>query len=241
MNLDIIRMLFGNLIGNSTDGFSLIIIFLSRVFVIFCTMPIHEYAHARVATWLGDKTPKLSGRLTINPLAHISPIGAVMIFLCGFGYAKPVNVNPRNFKNPKLGMALTAVAGPVSNLIIGFIFMLSSIMMSKIFTINSPSISDAFFYFFSFASVININLAVFNLLPIPPLDGSRVLQLLIPTKYYYKFLQYERYITIVVFILIMTGILSKPLSAISNIVYGLFEIVANIICNIILFGHNLIF
>lgn len=232
MLLDIIR-------GNAEDGFSLIITFLSRLFVIFCTMPIHEFAHARVATWLGDKTPKLSGRLTLNPLAHISPMGAIMIFLCGFGYAKPVNINPRNFKNPKVGMALTAVAGPVSNLVIGFIFMLLSVSISKMFDIDTSRISYAAFFFLYFASIININLAVFNFLPIPPLDGSRVLQLLIPTKFYYKFLQYERYVTLVVFVLILTGILSKPLSAISGIVSGFFEIISNILINSILLIYNL--
>ena len=100
MILDILR-------GNG-DGLSLLITFFSRLFVIFCTMPVHEYAHALIATKLGDPTPRLSGRLTLNPMAHISPLGAIMIFLCGFGYAKPVNVNPRNFKDPKKGMALTA-------------------------------------------------------------------------------------------------------------------------------------
>lgn len=233
MLLDLIR-------GNSSDGFEILISFLTGLFVIFCTMPIHEYAHARVATLLGDKTPKLSGRLSLNPLAHISPIGAVMIFLCGFGYAKPVNVNPRNFKNPKLGMALTAIAGPVSNLIMGFIFVFFSVMIRVLFNIESSPVIYAINIFVSSAAIININLAVFNLLPIPPLDGSRVLQLLIPGKYYYKFLQYERYITIVVILLIMTPILTDPLSLMSGFISGLFEYISRWIVYIILFVYNLI-
>ena len=108
------------------NGFSMdtVLNLLARVFVVFCTLPVHEYAHAFVSTKLGDDTARLKGRLTLAPLAHIDPIGALMIFLVGFGYAKPVPVNPRRFKNPKAGMALTALAGPVSNIIMAFIFMM---------------------------------------------------------------------------------------------------------------------
>lgn len=220
MILDILR-------GNG-DGLSLLITFFSRLFVIFCTMPVHEYAHALIATKLGDPTPRLSGRLTLNPMAHISPLGAIMIFLCGFGYAKPVNVNPRNFKDPKKGMALTAIAGPVSNLIMGFICIFLATAVGNLGVASSTMIY-AIYYFFTFAGVVNVNLAVFNLLPIPPLDGSRILQLLIPAKYYYKFLQYERYIVIVVFVLIMTGVLSTPLSFISTLIINLFSKIAGLI------------
>lgn len=210
------------------EPFELIITFLSRLFVIFCTMPIHEYAHALIATKLGDNTPKYSGRLTLNPMAHISPIGAVMIFLCGFGYAKPVNVNPRNFKDPKKGMAFTAIAGPISNLIMGFIAILVSTIFAKIYYSNQATLFLAINYFMYFAGVVNVNLAVFNLLPIPPLDGSRILQLLIPAKYYFKFMQYERYVVIIVFVLILSGVLSGPLSYISGLIIGLFTSIANL-------------
>ena len=111
-----------NLLGGEFDFFELMVSLFSVLFVVFCTMPIHEYAHALIATKLGDETPRLSGRLTLSPFAHIDLLGALMIVLCGFGYAKPVRVNPRNFKDPKKGMALTAVAGPISNLIMGFVF-----------------------------------------------------------------------------------------------------------------------
>ncbi len=217
-------MLF-DIFSGDADFFALMIKLFSRLFVIFCTMPIHEYAHALVATKLGDQTPRLSGRLTLNPMAHISPIGALMIILCGFGYAKPVSVNPRNFKDSKKGMAMTAIAGPVSNLIMGFIFTFVAIIFLHL---NSTVITNAFYTFFFFAALVNINLAVFNLLPIPPLDGSRILQLLIPAKHYYKFLQYERYIVIVVFILILTGVLSTPLSLISSGILNLFVSIASL-------------
>ena len=210
------------------EPLELIITFFSRLFVIFCTMPIHEYAHALIATKLGDNTPKYNGRLTLNPMAHISPLGAIMIFLCGFGYAKPVNVNPRNFKDPKKGMALTAIAGPISNLIMGFVAIFVSTVFARIYYNNPTIIFLAIYYFLYFAGVVNVNLAVFNLLPIPPLDGSRILQLLIPAKYYFKFMQYERYIVIIVFVLIFSGVLSGPLSYISGLIIGLFTNIANL-------------
>ena len=210
------------------EPLELIITFFSRLFVIFCTMPIHEYAHALIATKLGDNTPKYNGRLTLNPMAHISPLGAIMIFLCGFGYAKPVNVNPRNFKDPKKGMALTAIAGPISNLIMGFVAIFVSTAFARIYYNNPTIIFLAIYYFLYFAGVVNVNLAVFNLLPIPPLDGSRILQLLIPAKYYFKFMQYERYIVIIVFVLIFSGVLSGPLSYISGLIIGLFTNIANL-------------
>lgn len=221
-------MLFDIFSGNA-DFLEIMIGLFSRLFVVFCTMPIHEYAHALIATKLGDETPRLSGRLTLNPMAHIDLMGALMIFLCGFGYAKPVNVNPRNFKDPKKGMAITAIAGPISNLIMGFVFVLLStiykfvVESSGIITESNFVLFNAIYSFLYFAATINVNLAVFNLLPIPPLDGSRILQLLIPAKYYYTFLQYERYIVIVVFVLILSGVLSAPLSIISGLIIKLFS------------------
>ena len=219
-------MLF-DLFGGDFDVLDLIIKLFSRLFVVFCTMPIHEYAHALIATKLGDQTPRLAGRLTLNPMAHISPMGAIMIFLFGFGYAKPVSVNPRNFKDSKKGMALTAIAGPISNLIMGFIFIVLAVVYANLSHAETV-LYNAIFSFLLFAGTINVNLAVFNLLPIPPLDGSRILQLLIPAKYYYKFLEYERYIVIIVFILIATGVLSGPLSAISYFIIDLFVDIASL-------------
>lgn len=208
-------MLFSILRGAS--GIEIAILFLARLFVVFCTLPVHEYAHAFVADKLGDKTARLSGRLTLNPMAHIDILGAIMILFVGFGYAKPVPVNPRNFKNPKKGMALTALAGPFSNILMAVVFMFLSNVLSLF---GSSLFVQAFYVFFSFAASINIGLAVFNLIPIPPLDGSRVLELLIPDKYYYKFAQYERYIVIIIFGLIIFGVLDAPLAFLQNHLYS---------------------
>lgn len=209
------RMIFDIL----RNGFTLqtFINLLVRVFVIFCVLPFHEYAHALLATKQGDPTAKLSGRLTLNPLAHIDPIGAIMIFVAGFGYAKPVPVNIRNFKNPKKGMAITALAGPMSNLILAFI---SIIFMNVVALFGQGTIVQVIFLFLQFNAIININLAVFNLLPIPPLDGSRLLAVVLPDKYYYKIMQNERIIMIVILVLIFTGILTRPLMFLSGTVYN---------------------
>lgn len=208
-------MLFNLFQGYS--GIQLIVLLFARVFIVFCCLPLHEYAHALVAVKLGDNTPRAQGRLTVNPLAHLDLIGTLMIIFVGFGYAKPVSVNARNFKNPKGGMALTALAGPVANLIMAAVAILL-MNITMLFDMSNVFV-QAFSYFFSFAATTNIGLAVFNLLPIPPLDGSRVLQLLIPDRYYYNFMKYERYIIIVVFVLILTGVLTTPLSFLGGLIY----------------------
>ena len=201
---------------------NLVINLLVRVFVVFCTLPIHEFAHAFVADRLGDDTPRLKGRLTLSPLAHLDLIGALMIFLVGFGYAKPVPVNSRNFKNPKGGMALTAAAGPASNLIMAFIFSFLS-NAAKYWAISGGgTVASVSYTFFFLAASVNICLAVFNLLPVPPLDGSRILNLVLPAKYYFAIMKYERYITIGIFLLLWMGILSKPLSFLEGIILNAF-------------------
>ncbi len=211
-----------------SDGFSidLVINFLSRIFIIICILPIHEFAHAYTAHKFGDDTARLSGRMTANPLAHIDPIGALMILLAGFGYAKPVPVNIRNFKTGKRKqhMAVVSLAGPISNILMATIFMF---LMNCVFYLSPAIYEDSFQYyicsFFSYTAIINISLAVFNLLPIPPLDGSRILSAVLPDKYYYKLMQYERYIVLIIYALIFTRVLSTPISLLSSALYDILD------------------
>ncbi len=206
----------------------LVILIGSICFVVFCATPLHEFAHAFVAVKLGDDTPRLRGRLTINPMAHIDWIGAIMIFLFGFGYAKPVEVRMRHFKKPKRDMAIVALAGPVCNLLQSLVFL----FLRAACTFGAYKLhNEAMAYmgiFFLYAAAININLGVFNLLPIPPLDGSRLATALLPSKYYYKIMQYERYIMIGLFVLLFTGILTTPLSFLSSLILGLFSNITQI-------------
>lgn len=224
-------MLF-DIMGYISEGqYQMLLVHVSAIlFVVFCTLPVHEFAHAWMAVRLGDDTPRLSGRLTLRPMAHIDPFGALMIFLVGFGYAKPVPVNLHNLKNGRKSFALVAFAGPASNLIMALIFLFcKSIVDVLLVNMGIPeSVYTVLAYFFIYAASINISLAVFNLIPIPPLDGSRIFNLILPEKYYYLVMQYERYIRLALFVLLWTGILSTPLSWLSDAVYSGLSLLARL-------------
>ena len=206
---------------NGNIGFTEFIVYaVSSLVVIFLTLPIHEYAHAFAAYKLGDNTARYMGRLTLNPLAHIDWIGAACILFFGFGWAKPVPINSRYFKRGKTDVAITAFAGPLSNLIVAFLSVfLMFLTVALLSWFNYIGYITAFFYY---VAIINIHLAVFNLIPIPPLDGSKILAAVLPNNIYYKIMQYERYVYIVLIVLLYTGILSGPLSNVSNAIYSAF-------------------
>jgi Zn-dependent protease len=147
--------------------------------VLLLALPFHECAHGVVANMLGDDTAKREHRLTLNPFRHLDPIGALCILFTGFGWAKPVPVNPYHFKHRKEDMALTALAGPLSNLILAFLSLLVFVFL-KHFIDNASTLYLILGYFIQTFATINISLCIFNLIPIPPLDGSRLLALFLP-------------------------------------------------------------
>lgn len=195
----------------------LIFMFLSYAMVILLALPVHELSHGLMAYKLGDNTAKWNGRLTLNPFAHLDVFGTLMIFFVGFGYAKPVPVNPRNFHNYKSGMALTALAGPLSNLLMAFVSM--GILRAFYALLSQGMVLSIITTFIITFARINIGLAIFNLLPIPPLDGFRILANALPARWSYFVDMYQMYITFAVMALIFSGILNYPLALITGYVY----------------------
>ena len=217
-------MLLSLLQGGAHSVWDVIFLLLAYAVVIFAMLPVHEFAHAWVAHRLGDPTPRWQGRLTLNPFRHLDLFGTLMILLCGFGYAKPVTVDPRRFSTKRMqtGMALTALAGPVSNLLmallsLGIFKVICLVTGQEVFEYNgylaatSEGISYVYLVLVQVFAGINLSLAVFNLLPIPPLDGSRILGLFLPSRWMYKLAMYEQYIKIAVFVLLFTNVLDGPL------------------------------
>ena len=186
---------------------------------------VHESSHALSAHWLGDDTAKNQGRISLNPLRHLDPYGFVMMVLVHFGWAKPVPVNPYRMskvRSPKVGMAVTAAAGPISNVLLAFLSCLAYVLIFyfgslelKLMLNGYTEPSGALYYFAELCWVsflLNTGLAVFNLIPISPLDGSKVLAILLPDEAHAWLMRYERYGFLLLIALLFLGVLDKPLT-----------------------------
>ncbi len=191
--------------------------YVARLIVLFTAMPIHESAHAFVSYLLGDPTAKNQGRLTLNPLRHLDLMGGVFLVFAGFGWAKPVPVDPRYYKNPKTGMALSSLAGPVSNLLLALVSMIFYKFALYGYYANRSLAVYYLALILSTMVITNVVLAVFNLIPIPPFDGSRVFGLFLPQKFYWGVMRYERYILGGVFVLLLAARFVPP---VANVIYG---------------------
>ena len=189
-----------------------------RVAAIFLCLTVHETCHGLAALALGDPTAKSMRRLSLNPLRHIDWLGLLMMFAAGFGWAKPVPVNPGYFKNPKGGMAVTALAGPLSNLILAFL----ALAGCKVISLVNPSGTWAYWLvsFLLETSMLSVGPGAFNLLPIPPLDGSKVLAALLPDSAYVRLMRYERY---GILLLLALSFLNVGSVSISRAVYGVWS------------------
>ena len=199
---------------------------LMTAFCVFLSLSIHEFAQGYTAYKLGDNTAKSMGRLNLSPLSHLDPIGALCLFLFGFGWARPVPVNPGNFAvgKRKSGMVITSLAGPLSNLLVAFVavFLLNLVYLVPLGSEVEATILSVITTMLYILISMNIGLAVFNFIPIPPLDGSKILSAVLPPRTYFKLMQYEQYGFIILIILINTPIFGSLLNTISNLILSFY-------------------
>ncbi|TCL40068.1 Zn-dependent protease [Anaerospora hongkongensis] len=195
-----------------------------RIPALLITLTVHEYAHARMAVALGDPTPRVLGRLTLNPIAHLDPVGLIMMWLFKFGWAKPVPINPGNFANVRQGTILVSLAGPVSNILLALVTAIVIVLLS-IFDLVKGEWLKVLWLTYSY----NIVFAVFNLLPLPPLDGSKVVASLLPGRQAYAYERLEPYGPWILLALVYLGVISvvtRPLEyALSSFINGIIRLI----------------
>lgn len=197
-----------------------IMIVIFRVVSVVLVISFHEFAHAFVSHLLGDDTAKNAGRMSLNPLKHLNPIGFILLLLFGFGWASPVIINPRNYKNPRVGTFLTALAGPLMNFVLGFLGVFFAIL-TLVISQSQPAENIA--TFFSTFAIVSVGLGVFNLIPIPPLDGSKIVGELLPAKIRMKYYSLEKYSYIIFMVLIVALYSFNFTSVIITSIIGFFE------------------
>lgn len=179
-----------------------------RIAAVLLCLVVHEVCHGLAAYWLGDPTAKQSHRLSLNPIRHLDVFGLLMMVVVGFGWAKPVPVDPRYFKHPKQGMAITALAGPISNFVLAYLSALVYSGLYAVMVVKGESTGLALaLEFFSVLILLNIGLGIFNLIPFPPLDGSKVLAMFLPDRLYLQWMRLERYGMIILMALLWFGVL----------------------------------
>ncbi|MGI6343902.1 MAG: site-2 protease family protein [Bacillota bacterium] len=187
-------------------------------------LSFHEYAHAWVSDRMGDPTPRVQGRLTLNPLVHVDPIGMLMLLFFRFGWAKPVQVNPYNYESRERGIALVSLAGPAMNLLLGLVSVML-IFVSALWVGFQPLT-----LFAELLAIYNIGLAVFNLLPIPPLDGSKLLFLFLPRSVVYRYLDaVGQWGTLILILLVSTGMVSAIIGPVASSIFDLYSSIARAI------------
>lgn len=194
---------------------------LLRIPALLLAITFHEYAHARVSYSLGDPTPKWRGRLSLNPLVHLDPIGLLMLWLFRFGWAKPVEINPSYYDEPRKGMILVSLAGPLANLILAFLTM----FILKLNILHIGFLDNFIYILFLY----NLTLAVFNMIPIPPLDGSKILAGLLPARQAYEFSQLETYGPFILILLVYFGLLNIVLDPLIVFVHRGLDVLTNLV------------